>query len=70
MTQCWQHHPELRPDFASILERLRFCTQVCPFRSHICLWSPLTMQVLSDRSHKTDIHIPVAQLSRYRTLMC
>ncbi|XP_055449979.1 leukocyte tyrosine kinase receptor [Psammomys obesus] len=27
MTQCWQHQPELRPDFASILERLRFCTQ-------------------------------------------
>ncbi|KAL1785805.1 leukocyte tyrosine kinase receptor isoform X2 [Sigmodon hispidus] len=27
MTQCWQHQPELRPDFASILERLQYCTQ-------------------------------------------
>ncbi|ELW48137.1 Leukocyte tyrosine kinase receptor [Tupaia chinensis] len=27
MTQCWQHQPEHRPDFASILERLQFCTQ-------------------------------------------
>lgn len=30
MTQCWQHQPELRPSFASILERLQYCTQVCP----------------------------------------
>ncbi|XP_002717825.2 leukocyte tyrosine kinase receptor isoform X2 [Oryctolagus cuniculus] len=27
MTQCWQHQPELRPCFASILERLQYCTQ-------------------------------------------
>ncbi|XP_038186869.1 leukocyte tyrosine kinase receptor isoform X2 [Arvicola amphibius] len=27
MTQCWQHQPELRPDFTSILERLQYCTQ-------------------------------------------
>ncbi|XP_005559301.2 leukocyte tyrosine kinase receptor isoform X1 [Macaca fascicularis] len=27
MTQCWQHEPELRPSFASILERLQYCTQ-------------------------------------------
>uniref|UniRef100_A0A2K5DI55 Tyrosine-protein kinase receptor n=1 Tax=Aotus nancymaae TaxID=37293 RepID=A0A2K5DI55_AOTNA len=27
MTQCWQHQPELRPSFASILERLQYCTQ-------------------------------------------
>ncbi|XP_062061659.1 leukocyte tyrosine kinase receptor isoform X1 [Lepus europaeus] len=27
MTQCWQHQPELRPGFASILERLQYCTQ-------------------------------------------
>uniref|UniRef100_A0A8D2AHF4 Tyrosine-protein kinase receptor n=1 Tax=Sciurus vulgaris TaxID=55149 RepID=A0A8D2AHF4_SCIVU len=27
MTQCWQHQPELRPNFASILERLQYCTQ-------------------------------------------
>ncbi|XP_055134777.2 leukocyte tyrosine kinase receptor isoform X5 [Symphalangus syndactylus] len=27
MTQCWQHKPELRPSFASILERLQYCTQ-------------------------------------------
>lgn len=30
MTQYWQHQPELRPSFASILERLQYCTQVCP----------------------------------------
>ncbi|XP_031227394.1 leukocyte tyrosine kinase receptor isoform X5 [Mastomys coucha] len=27
MTQCWQHQPELRPDFASILECIQYCTQ-------------------------------------------
>uniref|UniRef100_H0X7V9 receptor protein-tyrosine kinase n=1 Tax=Otolemur garnettii TaxID=30611 RepID=H0X7V9_OTOGA len=27
MTQCWQHQPELRPNFASILEHLQYCTQ-------------------------------------------
>uniref|UniRef100_F6YBY8 Tyrosine-protein kinase receptor n=1 Tax=Monodelphis domestica TaxID=13616 RepID=F6YBY8_MONDO len=27
MTQCWQHQPDHRPDFASILERLQYCTQ-------------------------------------------
>lgn len=27
MTQCWQHQPELRPDFGSILERIQYCTQ-------------------------------------------
>ncbi|KAM9202880.1 leukocyte tyrosine kinase receptor [Dugong dugon] len=27
MTQCWQHQPELRPGFASILDRLQYCIQ-------------------------------------------
>ncbi|XP_074091238.1 leukocyte tyrosine kinase receptor [Macrotis lagotis] len=27
MTQCWQHQPDHRPNFASILERLQYCTQ-------------------------------------------
>ncbi|XP_033620896.1 leukocyte tyrosine kinase receptor isoform X4 [Fukomys damarensis] len=27
MTQCWQHQPELRPSFASILQHLQYCTQ-------------------------------------------
>ncbi|EDL79925.1 leukocyte tyrosine kinase (predicted), isoform CRA_a [Rattus norvegicus] len=27
MTQCWQLQPELRPDFASILERIQYCIQ-------------------------------------------
>ncbi|XP_069787115.1 ALK tyrosine kinase receptor-like [Narcine bancroftii] len=27
MTQCWQHQPEDRPNFASILERIDYCTQ-------------------------------------------
>ncbi|XP_063106324.1 leukocyte tyrosine kinase receptor isoform X2 [Cavia porcellus] len=27
MTQCWQHRPELRPTFASILQHLQDCTQ-------------------------------------------
>uniref|UniRef100_A0A8C2VI33 Tyrosine-protein kinase receptor n=1 Tax=Chinchilla lanigera TaxID=34839 RepID=A0A8C2VI33_CHILA len=27
MTQCWQHRPELRPNFASILQHLQYCTQ-------------------------------------------
>ncbi|XP_051878468.1 tyrosine-protein kinase receptor isoform X2 [Pristis pectinata] len=27
MTQCWQHTPEHRPDFSTILERINYCTQ-------------------------------------------
>ncbi|XP_042189102.1 ALK tyrosine kinase receptor [Callorhinchus milii] len=27
MTQCWQHQPEDRPNFATILERIEYCTQ-------------------------------------------
>ncbi|XP_031807981.1 leukocyte tyrosine kinase receptor [Sarcophilus harrisii] len=27
MTQCWQHQPDHRPNFASILERLHYCSQ-------------------------------------------
>ncbi|KAK7904348.1 hypothetical protein WMY93_016955 [Mugilogobius chulae] len=27
MTQCWQHCPEHRPDFSTILERINYCTQ-------------------------------------------
>ncbi|KAM4694185.1 ALK tyrosine kinase receptor [Discoglossus pictus] len=27
MTQCWQHQPEDRPNFAIILERIDYCTQ-------------------------------------------
>ncbi|XP_032071947.1 ALK tyrosine kinase receptor [Thamnophis elegans] len=27
MTQCWQHQPEDRPDFAIVLERIEYCTQ-------------------------------------------
>ncbi|XP_069494886.1 leukocyte tyrosine kinase receptor [Ambystoma mexicanum] len=27
MTQCWQHSPEYRPDFTTILERIKYCTQ-------------------------------------------
>ncbi|XP_072479972.1 leukocyte tyrosine kinase receptor isoform X2 [Notamacropus eugenii] len=27
MTQCWQHQPDHRPNFASILERLQYCIQ-------------------------------------------
>uniref|UniRef100_A0A3B4AM09 Tyrosine-protein kinase receptor n=1 Tax=Periophthalmus magnuspinnatus TaxID=409849 RepID=A0A3B4AM09_9GOBI len=27
MTQCWQHCPEHRPNFCTILERINYCTQ-------------------------------------------
>ncbi|XP_030637308.1 tyrosine-protein kinase receptor, partial [Chanos chanos] len=27
MTQCWQHCPEHRPNFSTILERISYCTQ-------------------------------------------
>ncbi|XP_062253178.1 tyrosine-protein kinase receptor [Platichthys flesus] len=27
MTQCWQHVPEHRPNFSTILERINYCTQ-------------------------------------------
>lgn len=50
MTQCWQHQPELRPSFASILERLQYCIQVCPV---ICPDHPgLGRQ---EGSHKTTL---------------
>ncbi|KAG9481348.1 hypothetical protein GDO78_010537 [Eleutherodactylus coqui] len=28
MTQCWQHAPDHRPNFSTILERIIYCTQV------------------------------------------
>lgn len=28
MTQCWQHQPEDRPNFSTILERVDYCLQV------------------------------------------
>lgn len=28
MTQSWQHQPEDRPNFSTILERLDYCLQV------------------------------------------
>lgn len=31
MTQCWQHSPEYRPNFSTILERIKYCTQVLIF---------------------------------------
>lgn len=31
MTQCWQHSPEYRPNFSTILERIKYCTQVLLF---------------------------------------
>lgn len=31
MTQCWQHSPEYRPNFSTILERIKYCTQVLVF---------------------------------------
>nr|XP_045013017.1 leukocyte tyrosine kinase receptor isoform X2 [Jaculus jaculus] len=40
MTQCWQHQPELRPNFASILEHLQYCTQ-----DPDVLSSPLPMEL-------------------------
>lgn len=29
MLSCWNHDPEQRPSFASIVERLGYCIQVC-----------------------------------------
>uniref|UniRef100_A0A672IE43 Tyrosine-protein kinase receptor n=1 Tax=Salarias fasciatus TaxID=181472 RepID=A0A672IE43_SALFA len=49
MTQCWQHCPEHRPNFSTILERINYCTQVASptavfsresRESRLCLSSP------------------------------
>lgn len=34
MTQCWQHCPEHRPNFSTILERINYCSQVLDNTSH------------------------------------
>lgn len=39
MTQCWQHQPEDRPNFAIILERIEYCTQVETFLPLINIYS-------------------------------
>uniref|UniRef100_A0A8C4N8C2 receptor protein-tyrosine kinase n=1 Tax=Eptatretus burgeri TaxID=7764 RepID=A0A8C4N8C2_EPTBU len=31
MTQCWQHRPEDRPNFSTILEHVSYCTQASAF---------------------------------------
>uniref|UniRef100_A0A8C6PFN2 Tyrosine-protein kinase receptor n=1 Tax=Nothobranchius furzeri TaxID=105023 RepID=A0A8C6PFN2_NOTFU len=36
MTQCWQHCPDHRPNFSTILERISYCTQV-NFIFKVCL---------------------------------
>ncbi|XP_078724309.1 uncharacterized protein LOC144941761 [Lampetra fluviatilis] len=41
MTQCWQQRPEDRPNFASILERIEYCTQ-----DPDVINSPLPMELL------------------------
>lgn len=35
MTQCWQHCPEHRPNFSTILERINYCSQVLGNTSHM-----------------------------------
>lgn len=35
MTQCWQHSPEYRPNFSTILERIKYCTQVLVFGAQV-----------------------------------
>lgn len=37
MTQCWQHCPEHRPNFSTILERINYCTQACIFSRYLRL---------------------------------
>lgn len=44
MTQCWQHCPEHRPNFSTILERINYCSQVT--RS-LFLWPVFFFQVRS-----------------------
>lgn len=35
MTQCWQHCPEHRPDFSTILERINYCSEVLDNTLHM-----------------------------------
>jgi len=35
MTQCWQHSPEYRPNFSTILERIKYCTQVLAHSNYV-----------------------------------
>lgn len=63
MTQCWQHSPEYRPNFSTILERIKYCTQVLvfgiqvddnPLNSNYSKTLPLDPKA-SERSSQTDI---------------
>lgn len=45
MTQCWQHCPEHRPNFSTILERINYCSQVLDNMSHVL--TPLYLALLS-----------------------
>uniref|UniRef100_A0A8C4NUU7 Tyrosine-protein kinase receptor n=1 Tax=Dicentrarchus labrax TaxID=13489 RepID=A0A8C4NUU7_DICLA len=53
MTQCWQHCPEHRPNFSTILERINYCSQV-HFISHI---SVDTYRKLSLVLHKYNMNL-------------
>lgn len=64
MTQCWQHQPELRPDFASILEHIQYCTQVCPLPDPQLPNIPLIPSnypgsVEQEESHKIAMWFPI-----------
>lgn len=45
MTQCWQHCPEHRPNFSTILERINYCSQVLDNTSHVL--TPLYLALFS-----------------------
>lgn len=51
MTQCWQHCPEHRPNFSTILERLNYCTQVGFTQNEGCFIF-LYHMIITDCSHQ------------------
>lgn len=57
MTQCWQHCPDHRPNFSTILERINYCTQV----DFILTLRPLTHEIT--RFHTFSTHICVYNLN-------
>lgn len=67
MTQCWQHCPEHRPNFSTILERINYCSQVLDATRHtltpfLPLFSLITVPLIPALHKDPDVintYLPV-----------
>lgn len=71
MTQCWQHCPEHRPNFSTILERINYCTQACIFSRYLRLLMLLFLCLLNVFSvlFCSDYHLILTLLFSLRIQM-